>query len=58
MKVLPDSFNFRQITNNSNGLINSLVSEIPILKIFVSPYKVIRMNSCRVLFQTNIQVGE
>ena len=58
MEVLPETFNFRQITNNSSGLFNSLASETPILCICPSYYKLIHMHSCLVLFQTIIQVGE
>ena len=59
MKVSPETFNFRQITSNSDGLINSPASEIPTIIpfFFRSLYKLIQMNSCRVFFQTNIQVG-
>ena len=55
-KVSPKTFSFRQITYNSNALINSLASGIPFLAPFFFSYKLIRMNSCHVHFQTNIQV--
>jgi len=37
-KLLPETFNFRQITNNSNGLINSPASEIPTIIPFFFPF--------------------